>query len=181
MRKAATGSPAPLHPRDIAVALLLAIEPSAKYDRLSSVLGISLSSAHAAVQRLGGAGLLIHGERRVNRLALHEFLSHGLRYAFPARPGATSRGVPTAHAGPTLRRLMGALHAPYVWPDATGPEVGAQIEPLVPAAPALAQRAPELFDLLTLADALRVGQARERRLATTALAQRLGIARTVVA
>jgi hypothetical protein len=68
-----------------------------------------------------------------------------------------------------------------VWPDATGPEVGAQIEPLVPTAPALARRAPELSDLLTLADALRVGQARERRLAATALAQRLGVAKTVVA
>jgi DNA-binding Lrp family transcriptional regulator len=152
----------PLKPVDVVVGLRLAEVPEAKYDQLSADLGISSSTAHASVRRLRAAGLLRPSTRRVNWLAFQEFLAHGLRYAFPARPGARARGVPTAHAGPPLARHIVADDV-IVWPDATGPAVGEAIAPLYPQAVQLPRRTPAAYEMVTLADAIRVGGTRERR------------------
>ena len=152
----------PLKPIDVVVALRLAEAPDAKYDQLSADLGISSSTAHASVRRLQAAGLLRPGGRRVNWLSLQEFLAHGLRYAFPARPGERARGVPTAHAGPPLAKHIVAADV-IVWPDPQGSAIGDAIAPLYPHAVKLPQRSPAAYEMVTLADAIRVGGTRERR------------------
>ena len=161
-----------LKPVDLAVGLRLAEAPEAKYDQLSADLGISASTAHAAVRRLQVAGLLRPGSRAVNRLAFQEFLEHGVRYAFPAQPGAEVRGVPTAHAGPPLAGHIVAEDV-LVWPTASGSAVGRAVAPLYRRAVELPERCPSVYESLTLVDALRVGRARERKLAAEALRQKL--------
>jgi hypothetical protein len=47
------------------------------------------------------------------------------------------------------------------------------VTPLYAAAVRLPERCPSLYESLALVDALRVGQARERKLAVEALAQKL--------
>jgi hypothetical protein len=37
---------------------------------------------------------------------VEEFLIHGLKYVFPAYPGALVRGVPTAHSAEPLKGLL---------------------------------------------------------------------------
>jgi DNA-binding Lrp family transcriptional regulator len=162
----------PLKPVDVVVGLLLAELPEAKYDQLRDALGISSSTAHASVRRLQAAGLLRPSSRVVNWLALQEFLAHGLRYAFPARPGERVRGVPTAHAGPPLARHIVAEDV-IVWPDAEGPAVGEAIAPLYPQAVQLPRRAPAAYEMVTLADAIRVGGTRERRRALAEIEARV--------
>jgi hypothetical protein len=125
------------------------------------------------VRRLALAGLVRPGTKCVNWLALREFLAHGLRYAFPARPGASVRGVATAHSGPPLAGHILAEDA-AVWRKADGTARGQEIAPLFPQAVHLPQRRPSLYELLTLADALRVGRARERTRALEELDRRLG-------
>lgn len=155
-------NPQPLKPIDVVVGLRLAEAPESKYEQLSADLGISRSWAHGSVRRLRAAGLLRPAKRVVNWLALREFLAHGLRYAFPARPGERVRGVPTAHAGPALARHIVAEDL-IVWPDANGPAVGEAIAPLYPQAVELPHRSPAAYEIVTLADAIRVGGTRERR------------------
>lgn len=152
----------PLKPVDVAVGLRLAQTPGAKYEQLSADLGISPSTAHGAVRRLQAAGLLRPGSRVVNWLALREFLAHGLRYAFPARAGERVRGIPTAHAAPPPAGHIVAEDV-LVWPDAAGPAVGEGIAPLYPRAIELPRRAPAAYEIVALADAIRVGGTRERR------------------
>jgi len=165
----------PLKPVDVPVALRLAEKPEAKYSELAADLGISSSTAHAAVRRLQYAALLLPESRTVNWLLLREFLSHGLRYVFPARPGVRTRGVPTSHAGPPLRdHIRAAPDDVYVWPKPNGLGEGEAIAPLYPQAVELPERCPSLYELLTLADALRVGRVRERKLASYTLEARLG-------
>jgi len=103
---------------------------------------------------------------------LLEFLTSGVPYAFPAEPGAESRGVPTAFAGPPLAGDLPEA-SPLVWPAIDGDRRGATIEPLYAAAPATAEGNPALYDLLTLVDAVRVGRARERQRARVLLEERL--------
>src|SRR6185437_12675639 len=145
----------PLKPVDVAVGLRLAQAPGAKYEQLGADLGVSTSTAHASVRRLESAGLLRPGERAVNRLTFREFLEHGVRYAFPARPGMEARGVPTAHSGPIMSSQISAQEV-FVWPDITGPSRGYGVEPLYAGAKDLPRRCPQLYEALTLVDGLRV-------------------------
>lgn len=69
--------------------------------------------------------------------------------------------MPTAHAGPPLAADFPDA-APVVWPSVDGQHRGAAIEPLYAGAPGTLRHNPELYDLLTLVDALRIGRARER-------------------
>ena len=108
----------------------------------------------------------------MNRLALLEFLEHGLRYVFPARPGNVKRGVPTAHSGPILSAEIDRDGGAYVWASPNGTVRGREIEPLVPRASELPERSPRTYEALSLVDALRVGRARERELAGRALRER---------
>jgi hypothetical protein len=163
-------------PIDIAVAVVLAEHPGMKFEPIANLLGISVSKAHAAVQRLAEVGLLLPEGRRVNRLALLEFLEHGLQYVFPAKIGNVRRGVPTANAG----SLFANDDDGYVWPSPDGSARGRALEPLVPKARELPLRAPHAYETLSLIDVLRVGRARERAAAMDQLRERFGIKQTAI-
>lgn len=106
--------------------------------------------------------------------ALREFVLHGARYSFPPVQGSVVRGVPTAYAGPSLRELFGTSDEPIpVWPYPKGSARGVALQPLYPSVPRVTQSDPQLYDLLTLFDALRIGAARERELAIAQLSRKL--------
>ena len=161
-----------LRPQDVAIALQLALRPGLAYRALAEAVGLSQSEVHGAVKRLAYARLVRADIRAARVPALLEFLTSGVPYAFPAEPGAESRGVPTAFAGPSLAGDFPDA-SPLVWPAIDGDRRGATIEPLYAAAPATAKGNPALYDLLTLVDALRVGRARERQRARILLEERL--------
>jgi len=153
---------------DVGVALRLEHWPDEHYENLAGALSLSLSASHRSVQRLQLSGLLLPGSRRVNRSALLEFLVHGARYAFPPSLGAEVRGVPTAGSLPWLgEQLPEGLNA--VWPSADGSLRGPALVPLYGGAPAAALRDERLHRLFALVDALRIGQARDRKIAETML------------
>jgi hypothetical protein len=161
-----------LRPSDIAVAIRLGHAPGARYQDLSHDLRLGLAEVHRGVARLEQAGLLLAGERRVNRRALLEFLVHGARYAFPPVLGAETRGIPTAGGAPGLAGKLPA-RPPVVWPSVNGRVRGASLLPLYDAMPAAALQDDRLYRSLALVDALRIGQSRERRLAQDLLAAEL--------
>jgi DNA-binding Lrp family transcriptional regulator len=157
-----------LRPSDIAVAAWLARSPRAYYQVLASGLGLGLAEVHRGVRRLEGAGLVLAGERRVNRQALLEFLVHGVRYVFPAVLGVEAQGIPTAAAAPGLAGKFAAAPA-LVWPAAAGTVRGRGLVPLYARAPQAALADAYLYRVLALVDVLRLGELRERRTAQTLL------------
>jgi DNA-binding transcriptional MocR family regulator len=164
----------PLKPQDLIVALKLVSVGSEtpSYNRLAHALSISSSEVHAAVQRAIQAGLL-DAQRRPNRRALLELILHGARAAFFPERGAVTRGMPTAHAAPPLSEEIVGDDLPPVWPDPEGTMRGETLQPLYRTAPSAARRDPQLYELLALVDAIRIGRARERRLAEKHLKERL--------
>jgi hypothetical protein len=68
---------------------------------------------------------------------------------------------------------------PPVWPDPQGLERGIALAPLHPAVPELARRDAELAERLALIDAIRLGDARIRKLAAKLLSRRLAQASTL--
>lgn len=165
----------PLLPQDLYVVLQLAALPTdepSTFTMLASRLHLSPSRVHAGVGRATAAGL-IGPERRVLRRALLEFVSHGARYAFFAERGPLTRGVPTAHGAPPLFDLIARSGPVPVWPDPEGDVRGESIEPLHPSVPRAAREQPHLHELLALVDAMRIGRARERKLAMELLDERI--------
>ena len=166
-----------MRPVDLAVVLALAVDSrlvNATFGQLGEALGVSASTVFSAVGRLQTTGLLRPGSREPNKYALLNFLEHGVKHTFPAVLGREVRGVPTAHSGPVLSGVIEDV-APIVWPDPEGMARGTGISPLYPKATSLPKRSPKLYAALTLVDAMRVGQARERSAARNALAMNLGV------
>ncbi len=167
-----------LKPHDLVVALALAVkgdDPSmSTYSGIGQTLGLSSSTTHESVDRLQRAGLIRPGSRTPNVHELRNFLEHGVKAAFPPSIGRNARGVPTAYSGPPLSALLDSSTA-MVWPDPRGKASGVSLTPLYPKATDLPQKDPQIYDVLTLVDAIRVGQARDRNAALTALDKILGV------
>jgi DNA-binding Lrp family transcriptional regulator len=164
---------------DIVVLLKLLLERQRRsYAELSRELFISASEIHAAVARSSAAGLIDGVSLRPLKRPLEDYLIHAVRYAFPAKPGAVARGIPTAFAAPPLSEMMASTDLPPVWVDPEGMVKGVSIEPLYKTVPKAAKSDPALYELLALVDALRMGRARERQLAEEELKQRLNYAKS---
>ena len=162
-------------PQDILVALKLAVGTTAVgYAKLGKDLGLSASEAHASVRRLLEARLLDPETKKIRLEAFRNFLVHGVPHAFPATPQAITRGMPTAWAAPVMaNKIHSSDQVQPVWPDPEGRVQGAAVQPLFPSVPGAARRDPELYDLLALVDALRIGRARERAIAEAEIGRRL--------
>lgn len=131
---------------------------------LAVTLGLSQSEISSSLQRSRIVSLVAEDKREVYQQNFLDFLFFGLRYVFPAEPGPILVGMPTAHSAEPLRSLI-VSQEPYVWPDHKGTERGQAIEPLYSKVPYAAQQDEQLYRLLALTDALRVGRGREIRLA----------------
>jgi hypothetical protein len=168
-----------LKPQDIFVLLKLVVMGSRpwSYAILAVELGMSSSQVHSAVKRTLAAQLAVrHGEKIMPHFRnLEEFLVHGLKYVFWAEHGEMTRGIPTAYAAPPLAELFvsTAAEPPPVWPDPNGEVRGIAFQPLHKLAPQAARADNNLYELLTLVDAVRSGRAREKEIATKKLRMRL--------
>lgn len=158
------------------LALLAKSGEGVTYPELAAFAGLSMSEVHGALKRAEQARLLafVDKQPRIIIPAFKEFLFHGARYAFPAARGAMVGGVPTAYAAPPLDALIApSADPPPVWPHVEGSARGIALIPLYPSAPAAALRSSELHENLALFDALRMGNARERKLAEKLFEERL--------
>ena len=153
-----------LRPHDVCVALQLVLTPRFSYRELARDVGLSLGEAHNSVKRLEQARLFLPEPGMVNIPALLELLVHGVPYVFPGQIGPDVQGVPTAHSGPVLAKHLSGADT-IVWPSANGDVRGQALVPLCASAPELVRHNEALYRWLTLVDALRVGRARDRRLA----------------
>src|SRR6516225_3221024 len=167
-----------LKPQDVVVALKLCTYLGARpaISVIANDLSLSPSEVHGAIGRLR-ASRLLHGPNlkdRPNISALEEFLIHGLKYAFPAEHGEVTRGVPTSYAAEPLKsEVSSSGDLPPVWPWHEGNTRGVALEPLYKTVPQAALRDPWLYEVLALADAIRDGRARERKIAEHELVKRL--------
>lgn len=163
-----------MRPHDIIILLKIVSKKQQKWymKDLSYELGISASEVSESLNRSVIAGLISSDKVSINKLSLIDFIKSGLRYVYPQRPGALSRGMATAHSAPPLNeKIMSEEH--YVWPYAHGKLRGQVIEPLHPKLPEACLKDPELYELMALTDAIRVGKARERNLAIEMIIEKI--------
>lgn len=168
-----------LRPFDIAVALRLVLVPEDRYEPLAGALATSTSAVHRSVARLQHAGICGPGSRTVREDALHEFLVHGVRYAFPPVHGPERVGLPTAGAHPDIAAAVGGqepLRA-MIWPTDTGAVRGETLVPLFNGLTKVASKDARLHAMLACVDALRVGTPAQRAAVADLLRQQLASAK----
>ena len=155
-----------MRPQDIVILLKIISKRKKKWlmKNLADELKISASEISESLNRSLTAGLLGKDKKKVNKLALMDFLKYGFKYVFPQKPGALARGIGTAHSAPPLNsEIVSNEH--YVWPFATGKLKGQAIEPLHPNVPFACLNDSSFYQLMSLTDALRVGKVREQQIA----------------
>ena len=147
---------------------------------LEAETGIGKSQVSNSLRRSFDVGLAKKdrktGVPRVNSKSLYEFIVYGAKYVFPAKPGQLARGIRTAFVAPVLEsHLFSAGELLPVWPDARGNNKGLEVSPLFKTVGHAVRRDPELYALLALVDAIRIGNARESNLAKDLLRKRMEV------
>lgn len=163
-----------LQPLDVVVSLALTFRngSSKSFEQLGGDLGVSASTAHRSLERARQAGL-VTADRRLNRANMLELLIHGVRFVYYVKPGELTRGISTAHAAPPLSVELTNEPYPPVWPDPQGDVRGQAIAPLHDCVPGIARKDQSMYEVLALVDAIRIGGARQQKLAAEHLRQRL--------
>ena len=166
-----------MRPQDIPILLQMHLLGSGewRYVDIANALKISPAEISESLERSRVAGLTDILKRRIMPQALYEFLVYGLRYVWPALVGKKARGVPTAHSVLPLSELIGSSEDVYVWPYPEGNVKGESILPLYKTIPGIVMTNQPLYEFLALIDALRIGRAREVKLAREELKKRLNI------
>jgi hypothetical protein len=167
-----------LKPQDLAVSLKLVALKGLwiPYAPLAGQLYLSQFEVHAAVQRLIAARLVVDRDGKIgpSMAALRTFVVKGAPYAYPPVRGEITVGFPTAYGvSPLKEMVLFSQEMPPVWPHPEGPARGPALLPLYEKLPLAAISDPAYYELLALFDALRIGQAREREIASRLLEERL--------
>ena len=167
---------AELRALDVLVVAKLVVSPCSNvvYEDLAVSLGISKGAAHGSVKRLIDARLLGHSLRIMGR-HVAEMLAFGVRYFLPSDLGPEAGGMATSFGVPPLLESFGPRDDAPVWPSTLGDRRGPSVVPIYETVPFAASQDDELYRLLALVDAVRIGRARELGLAREAIAKRFGV------
>lgn len=159
-----------MRPHDIVILLKIVAKGKQEWfmKDIANELFISNSEVSESLNRSALAGLIASDKKRVMKGALLEFIISGLKYVYPQQPSALVRGVVTAHSAKPLSKTIQSEEI-YVWPYAEGNQRGFSIEPLHPNVPKAVLKDYILHELLSLVDAIRLGNVREQKLAAIEL------------
>lgn len=136
--------------------------------------GISKTQISESLKRCTDIGLAKkdrkYGVPRTNKKSLLEFCIYGIKYVFPARMGELTRGIATSFSAPVLNeKLFSTGEYIAVWPDERAKSKGLKVMPLFHSVPYAVRRDSDLYAMLALVDAIRLGNQREAGLAANML------------
>mgnify|MGYP002619944929 CR=1 FL=1 len=156
-----------MRPQDIVVLLKKCTDYGRDMNnkQLAESLHISASEISESLERSRYAGLIDHKKKKVNIAALVEFLVYGLKYVYPAIPKGIVRGMATGASAYPLNNILNKSEEKFVWKYKDGKDRGQEITPLYTTVPLAAEEDKQLYELLSLTDALRTGSIRELGLA----------------
>ena len=166
-----------LKPQDIVIVLkLVALEKQSwSYGKLAQSLHMSASEVHGGIKRAQKAQL-IDQNLQVRKLALFNFLTEGLPYVFyPIITETKTRGFATSFSALEEDGLLAYDDEVFVWQSDEGNMMGKSILPLYSAVPKAIQKDEQLYRLLALTDACRIGGLRGYAVSRQLLDEALGL------
>lgn len=164
-----------MRPQDVVILLKMTTLHNTfwRIEDLRLSLKLSASEVSEALDRCRMAKLVDISKRKVYTAALLEFLFYGLKYVFPVEPTGIVRGILTAYSAPPINSMIATGSHKIVWAYSKGSERGEAIEPLYKTVPEIVENDPQLYELLTLVDTIRIGKLREVDLAKKELTKRI--------
>jgi hypothetical protein len=168
-----------LKPQDIVLALKLLCKGKDDWSQgsLALELVMSASEVNAGIKRLAYTRLIEKQEDgrkwQVIKPALKEFMLHGIQYVFPAEKGAPTAGIPTTFAAEPLKSHAANSDFPPVWPLKGGKFKGYAFYPLYPTVTQAIKNDPQLYEWLTIVDALRDTDNEQRDIAELVFSDKL--------
>ncbi|NJN28415.1 MAG: hypothetical protein HC819_21805 [Cyclobacteriaceae bacterium] len=163
-----------MRPQDVVILIKVLLEEDRNWTQVSLAreLFMSQSEISESLSRSRYARLLYDRGRKVARQSFMDLLEYGIPFIFPQHPGNIVRGIPTGHsASPLKEEILSEEH--YVWPYAKGYVRGQGVLPLYHSVPQAVELDKQLYEMLALIDALRVGKVREKNLALELLKKRI--------
>ena len=155
--------------QDFLIALFLALEKQNLYQKeIADRLKISRSTVSYAMNRLIKLKLINEETQQVMVHSLLDFIKYAIHLVYPTEIGSKVRGVPTALSGPILNKLI-PTEDKFVWKSDKGTIIGQEIKPLYDSVPDLVKTEPALYKVLSLIDAVRTGNSREKDIANKEL------------
>jgi hypothetical protein len=138
---------------------------------IAESISISASEVSKGAKRLIASRLVVerNGQMFAESGALLEWLSYGVRYAYPQESVGYGRGMATSWNCPVLRSEMVPPTPALVWPVPGGDVEGAFIKPVHESVPIAASRDERLYLILSLLEAIRGGKPRELAVARNIL------------
>lgn len=134
---------------------------------IAESIAISASEVSKGTKRLVASHLVVERKEGVfaESSALLEWLSYGVRYAYPLENIGYGRGMATSWNCPVLKSEMVPPIPPLVWPVPGGNAEGVFIKPIHESIPFAANQDENLYRVLSLLEAIRGGKPRELTIA----------------
>lgn len=122
---------------------------------ISESLKVSQSEVSHALKTLEQVGLINLKLKKINKLAVNEFITHALKFFYPIEKKGIGRGV---LIGPSFSAFREKIHSDeynYVWPDPNGESKGIIVTPLLPELSANVKDDHKLFLFLNVIEIFR--------------------------
>lgn len=120
-----------LKPHDIIILGKLLVEDSfSSQVHISEELQISQSEVSLGLKALERVGLINNTNKKVNKVATREFITHAVKYLCPIEKEGTGRGFLTGPSSPFFNKKVHSSDI-YVWPHEDGDSRGMIINALV--------------------------------------------------
>lgn len=134
---------------------------------IAESIGISASEVSKGTKRLAASHLVVvrNGSVFAESGALLEWLCYGVRYAYPQESIGYGRGMATSWNCPVLESEMVPPTPPLVWPVPGEDTEGALIKPIHESIPLASGGDEQLYQALSLLEAVRGGKPRELTIA----------------
>lgn len=134
---------------------------------LAELIAISVGEVSKGVRRLRLSRLVVErdGVFYVEKGALLEWVSFGVRYAYPQENVGYGRGIATAWNCPLIQSDIVPPQPPLVWPASGGDSEGVLIQAIHPSVPFAISRDKNLYQAFALLEVIRGGKPRELAIA----------------
>jgi DNA-binding Lrp family transcriptional regulator len=160
-----------LKPQDIVVlAKLVTDEVWPTQKDIANALELSQSEISHSLKTLELVGLINIFQKRINKLAVQEFIVHAVKFFYPPEKHGIGRGI---KVGPSYSYFSKKVHSDefdYVWPDPDGESKGVIVSPLISRLSKTIKANEKLFLLLNIIEVFRgLGGVRHQQVAQKAL------------
>ncbi len=134
---------------------------------IAEAIGISPGEISKGTQRLVASHLVVErsGDIFAETGAMLEWLSYGVRYAYPYESIGFGRGMATSWNCPALKSEVVSPVPAWVWQTVGGDTEGLLVKPVHQSVPLAASRDIFLYQVMSLVEAIRGGKPRELAIA----------------